>query len=580
MNAAIYARMSTDKQSEASPADQIARCRDFAAKQGWRVAEELIAVDSGISGVSRHNRPALLDLMARIPEWDVLLCWDFSRLARNEEDLGWIRNRLKSAKKTAYEASTGRDIHDIGSRVLGVINAEYLAKLSADTHRGLRGRAERGLATGGPAFGYRTEPILTGQLDSHGHPIAAGYNLVIDEGQAEVVRRIFELYANGEGLRSVARLLNQERVPSPRPRAANSRPSWSPSALQAILRNPIYRGEYVWNRSEWLKDHDTGKRRRFERPRTEWVREDRPDLAIISGEVFERAQAAAASKAPAYLQRACCGVEARVPGRGVQRHLLSGLLSCGECGGSFFAVTGGDRLGCGWHRDRGPQVCGSAFRVARGEVEARVLTAFKEQILVPENVAYVVRRTLEHVEEGLRCGDPERDQARLREIEGERTNLVQLAARTGRIEEVAGQLGALHGEAEQIRERLAQEAGPVDLDSLRPVIERRLDELRDTLCGEMVRARSMLRTLLGGERIRVFADSERKFRLEGGFVIELETRTPRLREATGGLDFQVAGAGNARRTCGLGSSGSACRGPRRLRRIAQERRCRMISTRA
>jgi hypothetical protein len=51
------------------------------------------------------------ELMARIAEWDALLCWDFSRLARNEDDLGWVRNRLKAARKNAYAVNTGRSIH-------------------------------------------------------------------------------------------------------------------------------------------------------------------------------------------------------------------------------------------------------------------------------------------------------------------------------------------------------------------------------------------------------------------------------------------------------------------------------------
>jgi DNA invertase Pin-like site-specific DNA recombinase len=71
--------MSTDKQSADSPADQIARCREFASARGWTVAEELVVQEAGISGASRHARPGFMDLFRRIREWDVLLCWDFSR---------------------------------------------------------------------------------------------------------------------------------------------------------------------------------------------------------------------------------------------------------------------------------------------------------------------------------------------------------------------------------------------------------------------------------------------------------------------------------------------------------------------
>ena len=95
MRAAIYARISTDHQNQDSPSDQVAHCKDLAATRGLYVLDEFVVVDSGISGASRHNRPQLLALFDEIQAWDVLLCWEFSRLARDSEDLGWIRNQLR-----------------------------------------------------------------------------------------------------------------------------------------------------------------------------------------------------------------------------------------------------------------------------------------------------------------------------------------------------------------------------------------------------------------------------------------------------------------------------------------------------
>ena len=108
MRAAIYARMSTDKQSADSPAGQIARCREYAARRGLLVVDALVMVDAGISGASRHDRPGLLPIMERIGEWDALLCFDASRLARDEEDFGWIVNQLEEHGRTGFEASTGQ----------------------------------------------------------------------------------------------------------------------------------------------------------------------------------------------------------------------------------------------------------------------------------------------------------------------------------------------------------------------------------------------------------------------------------------------------------------------------------------
>jgi site-specific DNA recombinase len=62
--AAIYARYSTELQSGDSTADQIARCREYAVRQGLEVV--LVEEDAGISGATRHNRPGLLRVLAAI----------------------------------------------------------------------------------------------------------------------------------------------------------------------------------------------------------------------------------------------------------------------------------------------------------------------------------------------------------------------------------------------------------------------------------------------------------------------------------------------------------------------------------
>jgi site-specific DNA recombinase len=63
VRAAIYARMSTDKQNEQSPDDQIAYCRRFAERQGWALVESLVVAEAGISSASRLNRPGLFGLV-------------------------------------------------------------------------------------------------------------------------------------------------------------------------------------------------------------------------------------------------------------------------------------------------------------------------------------------------------------------------------------------------------------------------------------------------------------------------------------------------------------------------------------
>ncbi len=558
MRPAIYARMSTDKQNDRSPDDQAAECRRFAEARGWHVAEDLVACEAGISGASRHNRPKLLDLVARIAEWDVLLCWDSSRLARNSEDLGWIRNRLLSQRRTGYEVSTGLELSNVGAKVAGVFAEEYLVKLRADTQRGMRRRAEAGLSAGGLALGYRSEPVA---VDAHGEAIeSAGRRIVIDEAQAVTVRRIFDRYLAGSGLREIAHALNAEGVPSTRPRAlAKLRASWAPSAIRAMLLNPIYAGERVFNRSEWIKDHETGKRQRFERPESEWIREDRPDLALINRATFDAAQAEMRLRAVPYLRSANRrGIAGILPGRGHRgpaRYALSGFLECGVCGGGFHAQNGAERYACGWHHGRGPVVCESALAVPRTALEARIFGAIRERILVPEVVAYAVEKALAIVRDDL-APKPERRDAwrltRLTEIDAEIDVMRRMAARPG----MAGQLGPLIASLDAEREQLSSSAGSgvplgLNVESLRPVIEARVIEMREAFAGAPETRRSAFRSLLGNRRMCVLPDADQRFRVEGLFELTLETADARGHAAPERLHSQVAGVGFEPTTSGL-----------------------------
>jgi hypothetical protein len=152
-----------------------------------------------------------------------------------------------------------------------------------------------------------------------------------------------------------------------------------------ILENPIYRGEYVWNRSEWIKDHETGRRKRFERPEADWIRQHSPEWRIVSDELWDRARAVARGKRSACV-RGTGGQLVESRGRhGTGRHLLSGFLACAECGGSFYGQHTHRIYECGWRRDRGEHVCGNNIRAPRLALEGRVLGAIRDQILVPEN---------------------------------------------------------------------------------------------------------------------------------------------------------------------------------------------------
>ena len=186
--------------------------------------------------------------------------------------------------------SKGYKIH---AGVRGLINEIYLDDLREKTHRGLTGRAVKGYNTGGRCYGYRHVPIEDGtRKDDYGRPVIIAVKRKIDPEQAKWVRQIFEWYAEGRPPRWIAAELNRRGVKSARGG------TWADSAVYGkmrtgtgLLNNVLYVGRYVWNRSNWVKDPDTGKKKRVPRPEDEWVVTDMPKLRIVPQVLWDRVKA-------------------------------------------------------------------------------------------------------------------------------------------------------------------------------------------------------------------------------------------------------------------------------------------------
>src|SRR5262249_32938555 len=86
---------------------------------------------------------------------------------------------------------------------------------------------------------------------------------IIHEPEAAVVRELFELAANGLGLRAIAHRLNDAGALAPRPRRRGRPRRWAPSSVRAVLHRSLYRGRPVWNqkkkRDAWGQVHPTSR---------------------------------------------------------------------------------------------------------------------------------------------------------------------------------------------------------------------------------------------------------------------------------------------------------------------------------
>ena len=260
--AAIYARYSSDRQSETSAEDQARLCRGRIEQEGWGLVD--VFADLAISGATR-NRPGLNALLERAGEFDVVVAESLDRLSRDQEDIAGLYKRLRFAGVRIVTLSEG-EVSELHIGLKGTMGALFLKDLGDKTRRGQVGRVAKGRIPGGISYGYRRVV----KLGSDGEPERGLRE--IDEEQATVVRRIFSEFLAGRSPRAIAQALNREGIPSP------SGGEWRANALNGnrergngVLHNELYAGVISYNRQRFERDPVTRKRVARPNPREQWV---------------------------------------------------------------------------------------------------------------------------------------------------------------------------------------------------------------------------------------------------------------------------------------------------------------------
>ncbi|GAB5505824.1 MAG: recombinase family protein [Rhizobiaceae bacterium] len=365
--AAIYARYSSDLQTDRSIDDQVALCSDFASRQNLIVGATYD--DRARSGASIMGRDGLLAMMdaAREGAFDVLVVEALDRLSRDQEDLAGIYKRLTHAGIEIRAVHDGTaDIVQIGIR--GLVGALYLQDLAHKVRRGMTGVVRDGRSAGGKAFGYTPVPGRTGELQ-------------IVESEAETVRRIFRAYLEGASPREIAGDLNREHIAPPRGRF------WRASTINGntkrghgILHNPIYDGRLIWNRVRMVKDPETGRRVSRVNPEAEWQEAAAAHLRIVPPDLFAAVQKRKADAARTGQPR---------PRR--DSRILSGLLKCGVCGAGMSIKDhrrGITRIVCTQAIEA--RSCTNRHRFTLEAIEHSVLDGLKARLIDRAQIDYFV----------------------------------------------------------------------------------------------------------------------------------------------------------------------------------------------
>ncbi len=369
MAVALYARVSTTRQAEKdlSIPDQLRQLREWCARQGLEVGREY--VEPGASATD-DRRAIFQDMIAaataKPSPFEAIVVHSLSRFFRDHVELALYERKLKKSgvKLVSITQQTGDDTSGELARSMFALFDEYQSKENAKhTLRAMQENARQGFWNGSrPPFGYRTVTVEHGSGKG-----GTKKKLAIDEAEAVLVRKVFDLYLHGlhgetMGAKNIAAHFNAAGVLVRGQR-------WSRNRVHRILTETAYMGTYLFNQ--------VNVRTGAVKPREEWIPMTVP--TIVPAEVFEAVASLRRERSP----------EVTPPRVVNSPTLLTGLLRCANCGASMTLITGkGGKYRyykCNTRVAQHAQAC-STPALPMEKLDAKVLEALADKVLAPQRL--------------------------------------------------------------------------------------------------------------------------------------------------------------------------------------------------
>ena len=369
---AAYARVSTDEDEQlTSYQNQVEYyTRYIKSRPDWEFIG--LYADEGISGLNTKKRSGFRQMVedAMNGRIDLILTKSISRFARNTVDsLVTIRELKAKGVEVFFEKENIYTFDSKGELMITIMSSiaqEESRSISENITWGMRKNMARGKVTMayGKFLGYRRG--------------ADGKPEIVEE-EAEVVRRIYQLYLDGHTVREITRILTGDGIPTPSGKNCN----WSVSTIMSILRNEKYKGDALLQKV-YTADFLNKKMKKNNGVLPQYYVEN-SHPAIIDEETFDLVQAELAKRGGSS--------RGRKSGSVFDRKVI-----CGDCGHFY-----GQKL---WYSDASGRVyvwrcthkydttpnCGTPV-VREDELQAAFITAFNQ--ILGDKAGYVAELAAE-----------------------------------------------------------------------------------------------------------------------------------------------------------------------------------------
>ena len=508
---AAYCRVSTgsDEQITSYNNQMKVYTEMIAANKEWEFAG--LYADEGISGTRADKRPQfqkMIDdcLKGKI---DMIITKSVSRFARNTvECLDYVR-MLKEKGIGIYFEEQNIDTLKSDSELYLVIYAGFAQSESESISKNITWTHRKNFEEGKPIFMYSR--WLGYKKGEDGTP-----EIVPEE--AEVVRRIFDMYLSGKSTDEIANIMRSENITFPEKKLILSK-----SAIIRMLKNEKYCGDCILQKTITL-DPISKKRKANEGEAPMWLVEN-SHPAIISRDVFNRVQEETSrrnAKAPASQKNALTASGKH------SRYALTDVLMCGECGSRFRRVTwtarGNKRIvwRCISRLDYGKKYCPDSITVSEEALHRAIVKALNKFNAEDESTYLMLMKSTIGDAIGLNGGSDEIDllERRIDALNKRMLDLVSESIQEGNDAEsyeeefksISTQIEQLNGRINAIRESESEDGE----------LQARLAEIQETIANRKknkdVYDDSIVRQMV--ECIKVYKDGRIQIILGGGYEIE------------------------------------------------------------
>jgi site-specific DNA recombinase len=288
----IYTRFSSDLQRTESCADQEREIRKALTRRSIALHDVEVIRDEAESG-TRTDRDGFQQLarMIAAKEIGILAVDDQSRLSRADNAYGFIKDLVYSGGRfisTSENIDTADTGWELKVKVMQLHHGESLRNTRERVRRGQLGRVLADDSVGDFPYGYESfyhDPNWQEMLAGRGPRPKKGIRIY--DVEAEWVRQIFRWFLDDWSINAISRELTANEVSKGR---RTSKPGWHPQHVHRILTNSKYIGRWVWGATTVIQN-STGKKKQIPVDPNDVVVRERPELAIISQEIWDQAQA-------------------------------------------------------------------------------------------------------------------------------------------------------------------------------------------------------------------------------------------------------------------------------------------------